>query len=497
MNLRLPLAINTWPNLSRYANGIFSGVVIAGGLTLLVALRLGWIDILPQTREVVDADPANLAAIPTEVALPPEKFAAARLHLARVEWQSIQPTRTVPGTLAYDAAKRVPVHAPVAGVVTQVLVEPSQQVSVQQSLAVLSSPEVGLARDDVLRHEADLALALKTQNWAEEVAKNVDELLALLAQKPKLEEAEAALARRTLGDYREKIFAPYSKLVLAELLVGGTDSLEAGTLSRRLIDERRSGREVAAAQFAAACETARFSAGQERDKARAAAEQAERLLAVAQQRLANLLGPLADMTPVTDRWRLSELVLVAPLAGRIEERQAVQAARVSAGDPLFTIADTSAMWVSAEIHERDWQAIDFAAKSSVRVRIPALEDSQFTAKVLFVGSQVASETRSVPLMAEIANAGGSLKPGMFVWVEVPLGKSRQALVVPNGAIMRHENQPFVFVPAGERTFRRVDIELGLEAGDHVEVISGLSAGDQVVERGAFYLKSELLLEREE
>ena len=257
MNCRLPLTANTWPNLSRYANGLFSGVIIAGGLTLLVALRLGWIDILPQSSEAANAEPSQPAATPTEVSLPPDKLAAARLRFASVEWQSIQPTRTVPGTLAYDAAKRVPVQAPVAGVITQVLVEPSQQVSAQQSLAVLSSPDVGLARDEVLRHEADLFLTRKTQYWAEEVAKNVDDLLALLAQKPKLDEAEAALARRTLGDYREKIFAPYSKLVLAELLVGGTDSLE-GTLSRRLIDERRSGREVAAAQFAAACETATF-----------------------------------------------------------------------------------------------------------------------------------------------------------------------------------------------------------------------------------------------
>lgn len=494
MNLRLSLAQRPWPLLSRYANAIFSGVIIAAGLLLLLALRLGWIDILPHASEVAETEPA---AVRTEVSLPPEKFAAAHLALASVVSKSIQPTRTVPGTLAYDAAKRVPVHAPVAGVVTQVLVEPSQQVSAQQSLAVLSSPEVGLARDEVLRHEADLALALKTQNWAEDVAKNVDELLTLLARKPKLEEVEAALAKRTLGDYREKIFAPYSKLVLAELLMGGTDSLEGGTLSRRLIDERRSSREVAAAQFASACETARFSAGQDRDKARAAAEQAERLLAVAQQRLANLLGPQADMTPITDRARLSELLLVAPLAGRIEERQAVQAARVSAGDPLFTIADTSAMWVSAEIHERDWQAIDFAADSSLKVRIPALKEGQLSAKVLFVGSQVASETRSVPLVAEIGNASGSLKPGMFVWVEVPLGKSRQALVVPSGAVMRHENQTFIFVPAGERTYRRVDVELGLESGDDVEVVSGLSAGDRVVAHGAFYLKSELLLEREE
>ena len=105
--------------------------------------------------------------------------------------------------------------------------------------------------------------------------------------------------------------------------------------------------------------------------------------------------------------------------------------------------------------------------------------------------------RSVALTAELSNADGRLKPGMFVWAIIPLEKSRDALVVPRGAITRHENQPFVFVPDSERKFRRVDVELGLETNDQIEITSGLAAGDTVVDRGAFYLKSELLLEREE
>jgi RND family efflux transporter MFP subunit len=254
---------------------------------------------------------------------------------------------------------------------------------------------------------------------------------------------------------------------------------------------------VAAAQFSAACETARFSAAQERDKAQAAAEQADRLLAVSQQALANLLGPLADMTPVTDRQKLSELVLLAPIGGRVEERSAVAAARVAAGAPLFVLADTRALWVSAEIHERDWAALDVTPGGQIAIRVPALSETELAAKVRFVGGQVSAETRSVPLVAELPNEGGRLKPGLFAWALVPLEEPRQALVVPASAIVRNENQPFVFVPAGQRTFRRVDVAVGLESGDRVEILSGLQAGDAVVDRGAFFLKSELLLEREE
>src|SRR5439155_23433346 len=185
-------------------------------------------------------------------------------------------------------------------------------------------------------------------------------------------------------------------------------------------------------------------------------------------------------------------------SGKIGERHTVKAALVAAGGPLFSVADTTTVWVSAEIHGRDWRALDFVQQDSeLKVRVYALEGTPLTAKVQWVGPQVGDVTRSVPLVAELTNDDGKLKPGMFAWVLVPLDKPHDGLVVPAGAIMRHENQPFVFVPEDEHKFRRVDVELGLEMNDRIEILSGLKAGDTIVDRGTFYLKSELLLEREE
>ena len=127
----------------------------------------------------------------------------------------------------------------------------------------------------------------------------------------------------------------------------------------------------------------------------------------------------------------------------------------------------------------------------------ALGDAELTAQVRFVGAEVAADTRSVPLVAEVANPQGQLRPGMFAWALVPLGPPRQALAGPPGAIMRHENQAFVFVPEGQNGFRRVDVQTGIESATGIEILGGLKSGERVVDRGAFFLKSELLLEREE
>jgi cobalt-zinc-cadmium efflux system membrane fusion protein len=102
----------------------------------------------------------------------------------------------------------------------------------------------------------------------------------------------------------------------------------------------------------------------------------------------------------------------------------------------------------------------------------------------------------VPLVAELKNTDAHYKPGMFVWVDLPQGEARDALAVPTSAIMRHERKSFVFVPEGADRFRRVGVTTGIESGDFVEVTRGLTVGQQVVSRGAFVLKSELLLEKE-
>jgi cobalt-zinc-cadmium efflux system membrane fusion protein len=85
---------------------------------------------------------------------------------------------------------------------------------------------------------------------------------------------------------------------------------------------------------------------------------------------------------------------------------------------------------------------------------------------------------------------------MFVWVDLPQGEMREAVAVPTSAVMRHEGKSFVFVPDGPERFRRVAVKTGIESGDFVEITGGLEVGQQVVSRGAFVLKSELLLEKE-
>ncbi|MFM7205077.1 MAG: efflux RND transporter periplasmic adaptor subunit [Planctomycetaceae bacterium] len=447
------------------------------------------------------AEPA--AAGPVFVRLPPGS-ARDEIQLAAAERRPIRARLTVPGRLDYDARSRLDYAAPVDGIVSRLCVDVRQKVSKGDSLAEVSSPDVGLARDDVRKRNDDREIARKAADWASTIADNVQSLLGMLEGHPPVDEVERRFAGRMLGDWREKILGAYSRLLYVEKVDAGTRQLgDGGVLSGRIVEERTSNLEVARASFTAACERAKFETLQERDKARAALEQAERLVLVSRENLRTLVGSRLDATAAAEPGDdeaapvegISAIALRTPFDGVVEEIFVARGERVKSGAPMFVVADTGRLWVRAQVHEKQWTTVDVAVGQEVRVVVPGASEHRTTARINHIAATVDAASRSVPIVADLENDDAHYKPGMFVWVELPQGDARDAVVVPVAAVMRHEGKAFVFTPA-EDGFRRVDVVTGIEDDDVVEVTRGLEPGRQVVARGAFTLKSELLLEDE-
>ena len=149
----------------------------------------------------------------------------------------------------------------------------------------------------------------------------------------------------------------------------------------------------------------------------------------------------------------------------------------------------------AQVHEKQWTTVEVAEGQAVGVTVPGSDEHRTTATINHIGATVDASSRSVPIVADLDNDDAHYKPGMFVWVELPQGEIRDTLAIPTSAVMRHEGRAFVFVP-DEAGFRRVDVETGIESDGFVELTRGLEPGREVVSRGAFLLKSELLLDDE-
>ena len=512
-DVHAPMAAARWHRLRRSLTGV--AFLALGGLAW-------WWLTTHHFAGVGDADhgaaPATAPTGPASdaiVSLPPAASRASEIRLGPVEMRQIREHLTVPGRLDYDARYRLDYASPVDGIVSRVFVQVRQKVRKGDSLAEVSSPDVGMARDEVRKREADREIEKKAADWATTIADNVAALLEALSTHPPLKTIEAQFEGRLLGAYREKILGAYSRLLFVEKVNASTKQLgEGGVLSGRIVEERTSNLEVAKASFAAACEEAKFLTRQEHDRAVAALEQADRLVQISKEHLRTLVGSKLESDAGGkgaaegvvdaegegtggDSGTLSALVLRTPFDGLVEDIFVARGERVKAGDRLFVVADTSTLWVRAQIHERQWTMVEVAEGQEVAVNVPGAADHDTTARINHVGATVEAESRSVPLVAELKNDDAHYKPGMFVWVDLPQGQLRDVPVVPAAAVMRHEGRAFVFVPEGEGRFRRVNVETGAENDGFVEIKQGLEPGQQVVSNGAFVLKSELLLEDEE
>jgi RND family efflux transporter MFP subunit len=462
-------------------------------------------------RAAEESDSTQEAGV---VRLPPAKIESAGIQVRQVEVRDLQPMRTVPGTIGYNGSRRVELKTPVDCTVRDVLVEPGQTVRKGQPLAILTSPEVGLARSEAAHCESDLALASAEHERATEIATNLAELIQELNQRAPVAEMERRFADRTLGKYRQTVLSAYSKLIAAELAAAG-DSNATG-LSGRVREQRRSNLEIANAEFRTACDQSLFESARDRAMARAEAEHAQRLLAVAQQRLESFGSGIrqdsasfasasaadghpaeAESSRTPPRGGISDWTVQAPIDGIVEERWIVPTARLAASQPIVALTNTESLWVTAEVFQRDWHALALTEGQTVLVRSPYVPGHDAEARVRFASVSVSPETRSVPLVAEFDNPEAHFRPGMFAWISLPLGTPRRGLAVPAGAVMRHEGQAMVFIEQAPGVYRKANVETGLETPEWIEITAGVRDGETVVAAGAFFLKAELLLEREE
>jgi cobalt-zinc-cadmium efflux system membrane fusion protein len=185
------------------------------------------------------------------------------------------------------------------------------------------------------------------------------------------------------------------------------------------------------------------------------------------------------------------ITLRAPLDGEVVDRYAVLGQVVSPTEPVLRIADLDQLWVELDVFEHDLARV--AEGNEVEIESETHPGKTFRGRVAHMDATVELTTRTAGVRIEVANEERLLRPGQFVTARLSTsGPGRPALRVPRKAILQVEGEPSVFLVTGKQQYVARSVELGLEAGDWVEVTRGLVDGDTIVTAGAFALKSELL-----
>jgi len=184
------------------------------------------------------------------------------------------------------------------------------------------------------------------------------------------------------------------------------------------------------------------------------------------------------------------LELKAPINGVIIDRKASIGELVGKDREIFTISDPTDLWAIAEIKERDIGGVKIGQDASFSVL--AYPGEMFRGKVVRVGNEVESESRTVEARIEINNADGRLKSGMFADIEITTTVLSHVIVVPDSALQTDEDREVVFVALDGNRFEKRFVVPGIEQRSRVEIREGLKPGEKVVTEGSFVLKSEML-----
>lgn len=217
-------------------------------------------------------------------------------------------------------------------------------------------------------------------------------------------------------------------------------------------------------------------------KARSELEKSSSELRAAQDKL-RLLGG-------SGQGSVSTFALSAPLAGTIVQKAAIVGELGTPAAPLFTVADLSRVWIEANLTEDALSKVHVGAEATVKVN--AYPSEQFKGRVTYVASLLDKDSRTVPARIEVDNKDGRLKPEMFATATIDTnGAKREALSLPDGAILLMQGQPTIFVAKGEG-FESRAIEPGEKLSGRTVIKSGVAAGEKVVTAGAYALKARLL-----
>jgi cobalt-zinc-cadmium efflux system membrane fusion protein len=173
--------------------------------------------------------------------------------------------------------------------------------------------------------------------------------------------------------------------------------------------------------------------------------------------------------------------------GIVIERNVAIGQVVQPSDLLFQVADLSSVWVVGDVPEQIARHVQVG--QHVEIHVPALGNISFDGLIIFVADTVNPLTRTVMVRTVVENPRRKLKPAMLASMHI-LDNPVESLVVPETAVVRENNQDYIFLAQGDNRFLRVPVELGAEVGDVRPVLKGLSIDQTVVVDGAFHLENE-------
>ena len=180
---------------------------------------------------------------------------------------------------------------------------------------------------------------------------------------------------------------------------------------------------------------------------------------------------------------------LSPATGNVIEKRVINGQRVKAGDEIFRIADHTHVWVIADIAESDLAALKIGTHATVTVR--AYMAQPIEGELTFIYPEMRAETRTARVRIEVPNPDGRLKVDMYADVVFQAGADEMPVVaVPASAVIDSGTRQVVLVAKGEGRFEPRPVKLGRRGDGYMEVLDGVTTGEEVVTSATFLIDAE-------
>lgn len=181
------------------------------------------------------------------------------------------------------------------------------------------------------------------------------------------------------------------------------------------------------------------------------------------------------------RARLDNANVIAPRDGIVTKRYLQAGVYTKTGSPIISLADVSCVLAKAAVGESEVSQLKIGSMAAVRV--DALGSRVFSGKVTRITPAAALPSRTFTAEISIPNGDRALLPGMFAQVEVAGEVHKNALVVPESALVLREDQKSVYVVGADNKVQQRILSLGYVGGGWAEVLSGVREGERIVLSG--------------
>ncbi|WP_066506164.1 efflux RND transporter periplasmic adaptor subunit [Abyssisolibacter fermentans] len=182
---------------------------------------------------------------------------------------------------------------------------------------------------------------------------------------------------------------------------------------------------------------------------------------------------------------LKNITVKAPISGTIASVNIDEGEYATTAQPAITIVDDSIVSVQVDITEDIVNQIYKDKEILVSINAAGLENIK--GKIYAVSPSADARTQLYPVKILLNNEAGKIKAGMFAAVSLNIDIRENTLTVPSDAVIKEDNMDVVYTVSDNKAVRN-EVELGLDNGIHVEILSGLKVGDKVIIKGQNFVQ---------